>query len=60
MNSAPRIITYTPRPDTTPEGELAALADVYRFLLLDRVYAERGQDDERENNDASARKHSTG
>ncbi len=31
MNS-PRI-TYTPRPDATPEGELNALAVVYRFIL---------------------------
>jgi hypothetical protein len=26
-------IVYRPRPDTTPEGELNALASVYRFLL---------------------------
>lgn len=30
--SAPRV-TYVPAGDATPEGELAALADVYRFLL---------------------------
>jgi hypothetical protein len=26
-------ITYTPRPDATPEVELDALAAVYRFIL---------------------------
>ena len=26
-------VTYTPHPDATPEGELNALADVYRFIL---------------------------
>jgi hypothetical protein len=26
-------ITYTPRPDATPEAELHALATVYRFIL---------------------------
>ncbi len=26
-------ITYTPRPDATPEGELNALAAVYRIIL---------------------------
>jgi hypothetical protein len=31
MNS-PRI-TYTPRPDATPEGELSALSAVYKFIL---------------------------
>ena len=31
MNSAR--ITYTPRPDATPESELDALACVYRFVL---------------------------
>ena len=31
MNS-PRI-TYTPRPDATPEAELSVLANVYRFIL---------------------------
>jgi hypothetical protein len=30
--SSPRI-TYTPRPDATPEAELDALANVYRFVL---------------------------
>ena len=31
MSNAP--IVYTPRPDATPEGELNALASVYRFIL---------------------------
>ena len=26
-------IVYTPRPNATPEGELNALASVYRFIL---------------------------
>jgi hypothetical protein len=26
-------VTYVPRPDSTPEGEAAALAAVYRFIL---------------------------
>ena len=26
-------ITYTSRPDATPEAELAVLANVYRFIL---------------------------
>jgi hypothetical protein len=26
-------ITYTPRPDATPESELSALATVYKFIL---------------------------
>ena len=29
---SPRV-TYTPCPDASPEGELTALANVYRFLL---------------------------
>jgi len=29
-------ITYTPRPDATPEAELSALAAVYRFLVLEK------------------------
>ena len=53
-------LIYTPHPDVTPETEAAALSTIYRFLLLERVHAERGQDDERENDDASAKKHSTG
>jgi hypothetical protein len=26
-------ITYAPRPDATPEAEIATLATVYRFIL---------------------------
>ena len=26
-------ITYTPRPDATPEGELDALVGIYKFVL---------------------------
>jgi hypothetical protein len=26
-------VTYTPRSDATPEGELNMLANVYRFIL---------------------------
>jgi hypothetical protein len=29
-------LTYTPRPDSTPEAEVNALASVYRFLLLEK------------------------
>jgi hypothetical protein len=29
-------VTYVPREDATPEGELAALTAVYRFLLFHR------------------------
>ena len=29
-------LTYTPRPDTTPEAEVNALASAYRFLLLEK------------------------
>ena len=30
--SSPRV-TYVPRPDATLEGEINALADVYRYIL---------------------------
>jgi hypothetical protein len=40
-SGGPRI-EYVPRDDATPEGELTALANVYRFLL-DRH--ERREDD---------------
>jgi hypothetical protein len=32
MSDAPHII-YTPRPDATPAGEIAALASAYSFLI---------------------------
>jgi len=41
MSSAPRI-TYRPRPDATPEGEVAALATIYKFLLFDHHTEEKG------------------
>jgi hypothetical protein len=34
MRSNPRLI-YTPRKDATPEGELNALASIYRFILFE-------------------------
>jgi hypothetical protein len=30
--TSPRV-TYTPRPDATPEAEVSTLANVYRLLL---------------------------
>jgi hypothetical protein len=36
MSDAPRI-SYAPRPDATPEGELNALASVYRVRLGRRL-----------------------
>ena len=38
MNST--TITYTPRPDATPETELSVLAQVYRFILETKKAAE--------------------
>ena len=35
-------ITYTPRPDATPEGELNALAAVYRFILFESSASKKG------------------
>jgi hypothetical protein len=32
VSGRPRIV-YTPRPDATPEAELAALATVYAFVM---------------------------
>lgn len=40
--SSPRI-TYSARPDATPEAELDALAAVYRFILDCRVKKEAAQ-----------------
>jgi hypothetical protein len=40
----PRRLIYTPRPDTTPETEAAALSAVYRFLLQKRMRAPKGTD----------------
>ena len=33
MSPISYVITYTPFPDATPEGELSALAFVYRFII---------------------------
>jgi hypothetical protein len=33
LSQAKATITYTPRPDATPESELDALARVYRFVI---------------------------
>jgi hypothetical protein len=50
--SSPRI-TYTPRPDATPEGELTALAAVYRLILDSKKAApESRPDDMRKDQDA--------
>jgi hypothetical protein len=29
-------LNYTPRPDTSPDAEVNALASIYRFLLLEK------------------------
>jgi hypothetical protein len=33
LTSNPARIAYTPRPDATPDAELAVLARVYKFVL---------------------------
>jgi hypothetical protein len=38
--SDPRV-TYSPRPDSTPEAELDALAAVYRYLLFETDASKR-------------------
>ena len=35
-------ITYTPRPDATPEGGLNTLAAVYRFILFESSARKEG------------------
>jgi hypothetical protein len=42
--SSPRV-TYTPRPDVTPEAELSALAAVYKFVLFDSQASKGGLHD---------------
>jgi hypothetical protein len=42
--TSPRI-TYAPRPDATPEAELAVLAAVYRFVLVDSQSTRGGSHD---------------
>ncbi len=50
--SNPRI-TYTPRPDATPEAELNALVAVYRLILDSKKAApESRPDDVRKDQDA--------
>lgn len=51
--SNPRI-TYTPRPDATPEAELNALVAVYRLILDSKKAAPRQSrpDDVRKDQDA--------
>ncbi len=36
MKSDAARIVYAPRPDTTPEAELSALCEAYRFLILEK------------------------
>lgn len=38
---SPRIV-YTPRPDATPETELATLANVYAFILQKHQEKQKG------------------
>jgi hypothetical protein len=40
MSNAPRII-YRPREDTTAEGELHALSEIYKFVLAKQKAAGR-------------------
>ena len=42
MPAAKPKIVYSPRPDATPEGELNALASVFRFVLDSHVKKEGG------------------
>jgi hypothetical protein len=60
--SAPRI-TYAPHPDATREGELNALASVYRFALDCRAMKEAAPesrpDDARKDQDAGTYRHCT-
>jgi hypothetical protein len=47
MTSRPRhssAITYRPRPDATSEGELTALAQIYRYVLDSHASRECGPD----------------
>jgi hypothetical protein len=60
--SSPRI-TYTSRPDATPEAELNVLANVYRFILdcnaNKKAAPASGPDDAKESNGSVAKKHHT-
>lgn len=58
-------VSYTPRPDATPEAEVSALSNVYRFILdchaKQEAAPESRPDDEKERSqdDSLARTHST-
>lgn len=39
-------ITYTPRPDATPETEFSALAAVYKFVLAKKEAAPESRPDD--------------
>jgi hypothetical protein len=50
-------VTYTPRPDATPEGELHNLAQVYKFVLAKQRAAGRAApNDVRKDQDAHTAK----
>lgn len=54
-------ITYTPRPDATPESGKRALAEVYRFILQTHKLNKKGAcpgapDDVRKDQDAHTAK----
>jgi hypothetical protein len=59
---SPRI-TYTSRPDATPEAEVNVLANVYRFIFDCHAKKEAarpgGPDDPRKDKDARTYPHST-
>ena len=54
MSDEPHI-DYLPRRDATPEAEAAALAAVYRFLLLDGHENAAGCDQHRDGDDTKVR-----
>ena len=56
-------ITYTKRPDVTSEGEVAALSNIYRFLLIQArgnavgMTGHTDGDDAKESEDVSRHEH---
>jgi hypothetical protein len=56
-------IIYAPRPDATPEAEIATLAAVYKFVLhchaKKEAAPESRPDDARKDQDACTHHHST-
>ena len=57
-------VTYTLRPDATPEGELTSLASVYRFILdsakkRGRLLDKSGPEDARKDKDARTKHYCT-